>query len=117
MLSILKGLADRWAGWLGDRDLEQAIRRQLTDDGYFGDSARLKDVRLVAVERPGWLQVLVFSAEAREATENSDYSLLSGIVRQDERYNRLEIRIFQKRFERNELFESWSEGLVRLRRL
>ena len=116
MFSLLKRAADRWANWLGDRDLDLTIRKQLTEEGYLGDSARLRQCRLVAVERPGWLQILVFSAEAR-AVDDNNHHLLHGLVRQDERYNRLEIRLFQRVLERNELFSEWSEDLVKVRQL
>ncbi len=116
-MTILQRLADRWSNWLGDRDLELAIRKALNAEGYYGDLARVNDLRLVAIERPGWLQVLVFSAEARPAAEGSAAITLAGIVRQDERYNRQEIRVFQRRYERNELFETWSQDLVKVRRL
>jgi hypothetical protein len=117
MFGSLKRIAERWANWLGDRDLELAIRRQLNDEGYFGDSARLSNLRLVAAQRPGWLQVLTFSVEARLAIDGSDFAPLSGIARQDERYNRVEVRVFQSRSERNQLFEAWSQDLVRVRRI
>jgi hypothetical protein len=71
----------------------------------------------VAIQRPGWLQILVFSAKARPASDGSQPMTLAGIVRQDERYNRQEIRVFEHAGERNALFESWSEDLVKVRRL
>ncbi len=45
--------------------MEIAIRRHLTESGFFGPTAKLQNVRLVAVQRPGWLQVYRFEALAR----------------------------------------------------
>lgn len=145
LLGFFKTLAGRWNNWVGDRDMELAIRAHLTGRGYYGDSATLRDVRLSAVQRPGWLQVFVFVAHAKQAEnhfpESSDTfeeadsggvtpaesrtdpgldadgrRKLFGIVRQDERYNRTDIEVFVRRHERESLFANWSEDLIQLRR-
>ncbi len=65
MIELLKNLQERWNDWCGDREMELAIRNHLTKNGFFGRTAKLKNVRLVAVQRPGWLQVFRFEAMAR----------------------------------------------------
>jgi hypothetical protein len=117
-----KGIANRWANWCGDREMEQAIRRHLTREGYFGTTAKLKNVRLVAIQRPGWLQVYRFDATARVAVVPSDDQpdpppqdrSLFGLVREDARRG-TEIRTFSEPEGRGALFIQWSEGLIRLR--
>ncbi|TWT52511.1 hypothetical protein Pla22_01350 [Rubripirellula amarantea] len=123
MLSFLKHLQERWNDWCGDREMEMAIRRSLSENGYFGQTAKLKNVRCVAVQRPGWLQVFRFEATARVRLEVDDdapepdpvYDELFGLVRDDIRHNINTIRVFNQEAERKELFARWSEGLICLR--
>lgn len=114
-MQFFQQLAEKWANWLGDRDLELALRKHLNEQGFYGDTAKLTQLRLVAVQRPGWLQVYTFVADTRSQLSDAPPQRLLGILRQDERYNRLEIRLFNSAPERNRLFEQWSEDLVRLR--
>ena len=119
-----KHLQQRWNDWCGDHDMETTIRRHLTVSGYFGQTAKLRNVRLVAVQRPGWLQVFRFEATARIApeTENEEfpdpeaaYHELYGLVRDDIRHKINVVRVFQSTEERHSLFTRWSEGLICLR--
>lgn len=123
MISWLKHLGQRWNDWCGDRDMENAIRSHLNDNGYFGTSAKLQNIRLVAVQRPGWLQVFRFEATARvrfEVAEDQpdpepEYRQLFGLVREDFRHKVQSIRSFDDEGQRKELFTRWSEDLIRLR--
>lgn len=116
MAGFWQRISERWAGWIGDRDLELALRKHLNGEGFYGDSARFKNLRLAAVQRPGWLQVFVFTVSVKARSEDSgDSCELFGIVRQDERYNRVEIHTFSLRHARNQLFRDWSRELVRVR--
>ena len=123
MLSLLKHLRDRWSNWVGDKDMELAIRKQLTAKGYFGNTAKLRNVRLVAVQRPGWLQVFRFEATARvnpsheyaEADETPIYHELFCLVREDARKNETTVAAFQSEDDRRERFREWSEDLICLR--
>lgn len=122
-MSLLKHLRQRWNDWCGDRDMEMAIRRHLNDNGYFGQSAKLKNVRVVAVQRPGWLQVFRFEVNVRIRVETPDdvpdpepeYRDLFGLVRDDIRHNINTVRVFEDEDERRELFGRWSEDLICLR--
>jgi hypothetical protein len=108
---------DGWASWIGDSDLECSLREHLVQVGYFGHSAKFHNLKLVAVQRPGWLQVFSFTVWARETHEQGRQNVqLFGVVRQDERYNRTDIELFEQATDRNALFEQWSEDLIRLRR-
>ncbi|MEM7478281.1 MAG: hypothetical protein AAF483_25110 [Planctomycetota bacterium] len=115
MLSFLRQLAKKWANWIGDRDLELALRKHLDQQGFFGDSATFKDLRLAAVQRPGWLQVYVFGVEAKSRI-NDEKIVMYGIVRSDERFNKTDIEVFSTRGERQQLLKQWSEGLIKTRR-
>ncbi len=124
MLVWIKHLRQRWNDWCGDRDMELAIRRHLADRGFFGPSAKLKNVRMVAVQRPGWLQVYRFEATARvrpaEVGDDvpdaqAEYRELLGLVKDDIRYNVHTVRTFRTESERREVFADWSEDLICLR--
>jgi hypothetical protein len=141
MLAFLRQLHQRWANWCGDADMEREIRRHLSINGYFGGSAKLRCVRLAAVERPGWVQVYRFEATARVAEPDADrtssrpialmtagdrftggdpsepavYHELFGLVREDHRRDQTAVRVFASDQQRRELFDRWSDGLVQLR--
>ncbi|HBJ37071.1 MAG TPA: hypothetical protein DDZ51_20425 [Planctomycetaceae bacterium] len=129
MFAFLRDLRQRWSNWSGDHEMENAIRRHLSDNGYFGGTAKFRAVRLAAVQRPGWLQVFRFDVTARvadgrhdSAVETDDspetpatYHDLFGLVREDHRHNRTEVRVFRSSDQRAELFGRWSDGLLQLR--
>ncbi|MEM8666692.1 MAG: hypothetical protein AAGG48_04205 [Planctomycetota bacterium] len=124
MISWLKHLHKRYTDWCGDRDMELAIRKHLTANGFFGGTAQLRNVRLVAVQRPGWLQVFRFEAEVRVRPPESssdgpdpdaEYRLLYGLVRDDIRHKVNTVRVFEDESQRKELFGRWSEDLICLR--
>lgn len=103
--------------------MEISIRKHLTENGYFGGSAKLRGVRLVAVQRPGWQQVFRFDVTARVArpvAENApdlpaEYHDLFGLVRDDIRHGTSVVRVFSSEDERRSLFTRWSEDMIRLR--
>ncbi|MEL6106283.1 MAG: hypothetical protein AAFU85_09605 [Planctomycetota bacterium] len=129
MQSFFRSIAEKWNNWVGDKDMEVAIRRHLTQKGYFGGSVKLRNVRLVAVQRPGWLQVYRFEATARvssgQTQDSSDdaqapndqaqYQDLYGLVRDDARKSMTKVEVFQNPAERRALFRRWSEDLIQLR--
>lgn len=124
MIGWLKDLSKRYTDWCGDRDMELTIRQHLTENGFFGGTAKLQNVRLVAVQRPGWLQIYRFEAHARvRPAETSDdgpepepeYRMLFGLVRDDIRHKINTVRVFQRADQRRELFARWSEDLICLR--
>ncbi len=124
MIGWIKHLHKRYSDWCGDREMEMAIRQHLTANGFFGGTAKISNVRLVAVQRPGWLQVFRFEVEARvRPADTSDekpdpaaeYRLLYGLVRDDIRHKVNSIRVFEQENQRKELFARWSEDLICLR--
>ncbi len=124
MLAFLKHLRKRWEDWCGDHEMETTIRKHLTQNGFFGGTARLKNVRLVAVPRPGWLQVFRFDATVRVRPEDDDfdgvapeaeYREVFGLVKDDIRHKINTVRFFEQEEGRIELFARWSDGLICLR--
>lgn len=124
LIGWFKHLHQRYTDWCGDRDMEIAIRKHLTANGFFGGTAKLRNVRLVAVQRPGWLQVFRFEAQVRvrpaddyddTADPEAEYQLLYGLVRDDIRRNVNSIRTFAREDQRKELFARWSKDLICLR--
>ena len=122
-MGLLKQLKTRWDNWTGDRDLEIAIRKHLTEVGYFGRTATIQRLRLVAVQRPGWLQVSRFEVQARVRVEVSEdelepeaeYHQLFGLARDDLRHKINDIRVFDNESDRKTLFQEWSQDLICLR--
>lgn len=121
MRSFLKHLAQRWSNWCGDREMERAIRQHLDQQGVYGRTARLEKVRLVAVQRPGWLQIYRFEATARVVQQQADAPpgpaeerYFYGLVRDDGRVSS-KVITFLAPEPRVELFQQWSEGLICLR--
>ena len=102
MKSWFQHLKQRWENWCGDRDMETAIRKHMTDSGFYGQSAKIQNVRLIAVQRPGWLQVYRFEAMVRVNPENGgdspkgepQYRHVSGLVKDDIRFKLQTVRSF-----------------------
>ena len=122
MLGLIKSLKEAWNNWVGDHEMELEIRKHLTKNGYYGGTVKLTNVRLVAVQRPGWLQVFRFEATARIQAEETDgptpeavYEQLYGLVRDDIRHKMTSVRVFRQPEERRELYLRWSEDLIQLR--
>ncbi len=145
MIALLKHLRRKWDDWCGDHEMEQSIRRHLTDNGYFGGTAKLRGVRLVAVQRPGWQQIYRFDATARvngrvdsippprsprseaetsagdpdeekqTGLESPEYHELFGLIREDNRKKISKARVFREESERRSLFTRWSEDMICLR--
>lgn len=124
MIGWIKHLRQKWNDWCGDREMELAIRQQLNDEGFFGSTANLQNVRLVAIQRPGWLQIYRFEAMARlrpedaaedAPDEQAQYIHLFGLVKDDIRFNINTVKIFRNSVQRRALFADWSQDLIRLR--
>ncbi len=115
-MGFLKRWVEKWSMWIGDRDLELALRQRLNREGFYGDGARFENLKLAAIERPGWLQVYVFTAVAKSRLiEDAQPQQIFGVLRQDERYNKLDVQVFASRPARNAKFQEWSQELIRVR--
>ena len=64
-----------------------------------------------AIQRPGWLQVFRFSCEVKSST-NDEWREVFGVLRDDQRYDRTEIMIFDSADKRQTTLDDWSRGLI-----
>ncbi|MEZ6087178.1 MAG: hypothetical protein R3C05_03920 [Pirellulaceae bacterium] len=119
MTNFLQRLMQRWQNWVGDADLERDIRSQLYKSGFYGKSAKFERVSLVAVQRPGWVQIYRFEVFAKRCQVDDEpeggFQRLFGLAMDDGR-NGAEIQFFNNADERRILFMQWSEGMIVLRR-
>lgn len=115
-MGFFKDLLQSWNAWCGDRDMEIAIRDQLSRDGWAGRSAKLADIKLAAVKRPGWLQIYSFQgagtrrqgqrslavahAAAPAVAEGQDAEFF-GFVRHDARTNHYQVQVFSSQASRD----------------
>jgi hypothetical protein len=123
-LNWLTKWTDRWRNWTGDHEMELAIRRHLSDRGYRGAAAELRAVKLIAIQRPGWVQIYRFEAVAIKQISDYDAEtttpqprssiLLYGLVRDDGR-TQSEVETFVHPGRRIERFHQWAEGMITLR--
>lgn len=115
---MFKQWAQRWSDWTGDKKLTDAIRAELRRGGWAVHSAQIRDVRLAAIERPGWVQVYRFAVETTLQTENPHHrraAVLLGLSRDDGRRSRIEVFLTEDEAAWRERLEQWSEGLIRRR--
>ena len=111
MFAWIKRVSEKWSGWVGDRDLEVAIRGFLNGRGYLGATTQFKEFRLVQIERPGWKQkfrFVIIATIAEPEFDDDDVTELPssstakrkcrlvGHVEQDERYRQCKIEISER---------------------
>jgi len=106
---MFKRLVKMWSDWLGDRDLEIAIRKELARLGHNSKIALIRQSRLEAIERPGWVQVWSFSVEYERA---DGVDRLFGTARDDGRSG-TKVFISSDSRDRNQQLAQWCEGLIR----
>lgn len=93
---------------------EKDIRDWLSQNGFFGKSARFAEIELHATKRPGWLQVFRF--ELRGLTSDYQCVQLFGAMRSDERYGSPKIFVHEDSASRDARLVDWSVGLITHRR-
>lgn len=112
---MLSQLFKRWADWTGDKRLTDAIRGELRRRGYAAQSAKTRDVRLAAVERPGWVQVYSFRVETTaggaEAAARREV-VLFGVSREDVRTSKIAVHLAEDPACWRRQLDEWSDGLV-----
>lgn len=99
---------------VGNKIAEKDLRDWLQKNGYWGRSATIEDLELIAVRRPGWEQVFRFRARAKRQ-ERGEWDDLRGLIRDDERYGTT-IRLTRDDAEFDALLAEWSDGLITLRK-
>lgn len=96
---------------IGNKVAEKDLRTWLQANGYFGRSAEVRELELVAVRRPGWEQVFRFRVRAKRQDESS-WDELSGLFRDDERKSRFEGRLTFSDADYAVAFAEWTEGMI-----
>ncbi|QDU90029.1 hypothetical protein Pla175_34280 [Pirellulimonas nuda] len=105
-VNLLRRLSD----WVGDRHLDTAIRDALRRDGYGVHMAAIRDVRLSAVERPGWVQVYTFWVETTDAARQPIE--VFGVSLNDGRQIGTEVFLSPDPMARDAQFAQWSTGMT-----
>lgn len=98
---------------IGNKVAEKDLRDWLSSNGYFGRTATIAQLDLVAIRRPGWEQVFRFVARAKRQ-DRDEWDDLRGLIRDDERHG-TSIQFTRDDAEYDALLERWSEGLILLR--
>jgi hypothetical protein len=95
---------------IGNRVTEREIRVWLDLHGFSGSTARLAEVTLHAIARPGWKQVYRFSGQARDS--NDKYVPIFGVLEGDQRYGDSKITIFHNLKDQTLRLREASEGMI-----
>lgn len=96
---------------IGNKVAEKDLRTWLEANGYFGRSAEVFELELVAIRRPGWEQVFRFRVRAKRRDE-SGWEELTGLFRDDERKTRFEGRLTASDADYAAAFAEWTEGMI-----
>ncbi|MEN0110533.1 MAG: hypothetical protein AAF805_07390 [Planctomycetota bacterium] len=113
---MLKKLLTRWQNWTGDKRLTDAIRGELRRQGFAVNAAEIRDVRLAAVERPGWVQVYRFAVATATNEENPHTRrdvVLLGLSRDDGRRSRIDVLLTEDESVWMRQLDHWADGLIR----
>ncbi len=95
---------------VGNKVTEKDLREYLTATGYYGRSAKFSRLKLVAVERPGWLQVFDFHVQAK--TTEGEWKEHFGLCRTDERHDLFEVQLFDTIAAQQQAFRSDTKELI-----
>lgn len=100
----LESIRKRWADWVGDRDMQLKILAALRRRGLNSHGASIEDVCLVAIERPGWVQIYAFACATEEVR-------VYGMARMDER--KLDhIELYESAAERDDALHGAAVGMI-----
>lgn len=113
---MFRDLLKRWSDWTGDKRLTEAIRAELRRKGYAVHAAQIREVRLAAIERPGWVQIYRFAVETTnnhpEKPQEKESIVLLGLSRDDGRKSRIEILLTPDKAVWEARLAAWSDGLI-----
>ncbi len=110
MTSFIMDFLRRWSDWSGDSSLDRAIQAELRRQGYVVHAAQTRQVRLVAVQRPGWVQVRRFQVETLD--NNRQAVTLWGLSRDDGRKERMDVLLTTDAARVRRQLAEWSEGMI-----
>lgn len=111
MLQLIKRLLAGWNDWTGDHYLKTAIQRELRRQGLVVIGAKTRDVQLIAIQRPGWVQVRSFYVETLDR-ERTPVRVL-GLARDDSREEKIDVLITDRVEEFVTRRDAWSTGMIR----
>lgn len=100
---------------------ERRLRRTLSGEGWQGATAKIIELELVAIERPGWVQFFVFEVMAERPEEPSDEGSnaeperLTGVLRDDGR-DGCSIQYAETASDREAIVAEWSTTAIRASR-
>ncbi|QDT39638.1 hypothetical protein [Stratiformator vulcanicus] len=99
---------------IANRVTERDLRDWLDASGYFGRSARVTELELAAISRPGWVQLFRFAVEAKHR-ETEQWQSIAGFLKDDER-SRYEVRVLSDESDRDRLFAAMTDGMIAIGR-
>ena len=115
---------------VGNRVTEKDIRDWLDENGFVGRTAKIRELELHAIKRPGWVQVFEFYLSARlrpsesetttiqefDSSSDTDWIERFGVVLDDERNRTQELRtqiwLFENQSDQQNKLEEVSEGML-----
>ncbi len=106
---MFRQLLERWNNWIGDRDMELAIRAQVKADGYSTRNSKITNFRVAAMERPGWVSIFEFRVELKDDPDNP--MTLYGVARDDSR-SKTKVHLYEDLNLRDQQRVAWSEGMI-----
>jgi len=89
--------------------IERQIRRFMKDKGYGASRYDLRELDLVAVERPGWKQIFRFELDLRPPHGDPVHKI--GIAYDDHR-SHCEIQLLDNESEYRQRLSEWGEGMI-----
>lgn len=95
---------------VGNKTAEKDIRDWLSNNHWYGNGAKFIELELHAIQRPGWLQVFRFTAEAKSTS--GERQTLFGVLRDDERFKKIDVEVFDNQKLRDDLLKEWSACLI-----
>lgn len=97
---------------VGNKVVGKDIRAELVRRNFNARSAKISNVELVAIQRPGWLQVFSFELRAFEVDREESVSQF-GLCRDDESAKTFELQLFDTQGDRTAVLDEWSIGMIR----
>ncbi len=96
---------------IGNRVAEHDLRHYLDTQGYFGRTAKIHRLDLVAVQRPGWKQVFECQLEAKH--RDTGWQQLFGVIKDDERQKSLpEIVVTPDQQAAQQILANWTQDYI-----
>ena len=94
---------------LRNRVTEKDLRDHLDAQNYYANSARVHELELVGIERPGWVQVFRCHVEAKHRQDG--WQELFGVIRDDERAS-FEVDLYEQATEQQARIDELTTGML-----